>query len=265
MYVVIAQPWKLPADMKYFKQLTTEPLTPGCVNAVLMGRATWESIPERFRPLPNRINCVLTRQTDYAVPDGVYTAQSLAEAAETLQRVPEVGRIFVIGGGQVYQQALDEGWCSKVYLTEVDNLPADYTKFDTFFPPLPAEDWRSNLVAAAENKENDQTTQEDGWQVDPKSEARFRFLEYTRLAVDNPEEEQYLQLCRDILERGIRRGDRTGTGTLSIFGTQMRFDLRNGRLPLLTTKRTFWRGVAEELLWFIAVSKNMSNTFKMLR
>ena len=54
----------------------------------------------------------------------------------------------------------------------------------------------------------------------------------------------------------VQRGDRTGTGTLSKFGTQMRFSLRNGTLPLLTTKRTFWRGVAEELLWFIQGNTN---------
>ena len=74
----------------------------------------------------------------------------------------------------------------------------------------------------------------------------------------NHEEEQYLNLCRDILDTGVRRGDRTGTGTLSKFGTQMRFSLRDGRLPLLTTKRTFWRGVAEELLWFVSVYAKFS-------
>lgn len=239
--------------MKYFKQLTTEPPSPGRVNAVLMGRATWESIPPKFRPLPGRINCVLTRQADYKVPEGVYTASSLSEAAEQLQPVPDVGHIFLIGGGQVYRQALEEGWCSKVYYTEVDNLSED-TKFDTFFPQLPEEDWQQGVVPMTDKENGTNEVDPDGWQADTKSGARFRFLEYTRLAVDNPEEEQYLRLCRDILERGIQRGDRTGTGTLSIFGTQMRFDLRNGRLPLLTTKRTFWRGVAEELLWFIAVS-----------
>jgi len=65
-------------------------------------------------------------------------------------------------------------------------------------------------------------------------------------------EQQYLALIRDILRSGVRRGDRTGTGTLSKFGVQMRFSLRDGILPLLTTKRVFWRGVAEELLWFIS-------------
>lgn len=68
------------------------------------------------------------------------------------------------------------------------------------------------------------------------------------------EEEQYLQLIRDILQTGVPRGDRTGTGTLSKFGVQMRFSLRDGTFPLLTTKRTFFRGIAEELVWFIAGS-----------
>jgi len=60
---------------------------------------------------------------------------------------------------------------------------------------------------------------------------------------------------RDIIDNGVQRGDRTGTGTVSLFGKQMRFDLRHG-FPLLTTKRTFWRGVAEELLWFVGGRTN---------
>jgi dihydrofolate reductase / thymidylate synthase len=65
------------------------------------------------------------------------------------------------------------------------------------------------------------------------------------------EEYQYLDLIREVMELGNVKGDRTGTGTLSLFGKTMRFNLRES-FPLLTTKRTFWRGVAEELLWFIS-------------
>lgn len=67
----------------------------------------------------------------------------------------------------------------------------------------------------------------------------------------NEDEHQYLDLIRNILKKGVQRSDRTGVGTISIFGAQMRFDLRNNTIPLLTTKRVFWRGVAEELFWFI--------------
>lgn len=69
-------------------------------------------------------------------------------------------------------------------------------------------------------------------------------------------EYQYLDLIRRVMTTGNKKGDRTGTGTFSLFGAQMRFSLRDGVFPLLTTKRVFWRGVAEELLWFIRGSTN---------
>lgn len=72
----------------------------------------------------------------------------------------------------------------------------------------------------------------------------------------NLNEEQYLDLIRKVLKTGSKRVDRTGVGTISIFGAQMRYNLRNNILPLLTTKRVFFRGVAEELLWFVRGSTN---------
>lgn len=70
------------------------------------------------------------------------------------------------------------------------------------------------------------------------------------------DELQYLDLVRHVLDNGERKGDRTGVGTLSIFGAQMRFNLRNGTMPLLTTKNVNWRAIVEELLWFISGSTN---------
>ncbi|XP_051160630.1 thymidylate synthase [Leptopilina boulardi] len=70
------------------------------------------------------------------------------------------------------------------------------------------------------------------------------------------EEYQYLELIKKIINHGFKKSDRTGTGTFMIAGPQMRFNLRDGNFPLLTTKRVFWRGVVEELLWFIRGSTN---------
>ncbi|KAJ8023512.1 Thymidylate synthase [Holothuria leucospilota] len=87
-----------------------------------------------------------------------------------------------------------------------------------------------------ENKENI----EENTQVTKKS----------RMETQRHDEYQYLDLIREIIEKGKVKGDRTGTGTKSLFGAQCRYSLRD-QFPLLTTKRVFWRGVAQELLWFI--------------
>jgi len=72
------------------------------------------------------------------------------------------------------------------------------------------------------------------------------------------EEYHYLNLIRDIIDTGVDMGDRTGTGTRSVFGRQSRYDLRKS-FPLLTTKRVFWRGVVEELLWFVRGDTNANH------
>uniref|UniRef100_A0A1Q3F135 Thymidylate synthase n=1 Tax=Culex tarsalis TaxID=7177 RepID=A0A1Q3F135_CULTA len=87
--------------------------------------------------------------------------------------------------------------------------------------------------------------------ADPAKTTPTNGTENGESTLQNEDENQYLALTRQIIAKGNKRLDRTGVGTLSIFGAQMRFNLRNNTLPLLTTKRVFFRGVAEELLWFI--------------
>nr|CAI5855914.1 unnamed protein product [Callosobruchus analis] len=81
-------------------------------------------------------------------------------------------------------------------------------------------------------------------------------VEPAKLEYREHEEYQYLNHIKKILEQGVKRGDRTGVGTYSIFGAQMRYSLYDETFPLLTTKRVFWRAVVEELLWFIRGSTN---------
>ncbi|OIQ74387.1 dihydrofolate reductase [mine drainage metagenome] len=106
-------PWHIPEDLAHFRHLTEN-------NPVIMGRKTWESLPPRFRPLPNRKNIVLTRQpnwgTAYSNRD-VIKANSI-EAAVTPQIVGSgVKDVWVIGGGQIYQQYLP--MASRVEITEI--------------------------------------------------------------------------------------------------------------------------------------------------
>jgi dihydrofolate reductase/thymidylate synthase len=235
-------PWKLPGDMEHFKHLTLSTADPSKINAVVMGRKTWESIPTKFRPLSGRTNVVLT-SSNAPFPPGVLVASSLADAWQQLANRDDLGAIFVIGGATVYQQAMEQNYVHKVVYTSVDTSSSPTTfEFDTFFPELSENEW-----TLEGDKENAETHTHE------KSGLTYQFLTYTR---PNHQEQQYLDLIRSIIDTGVQRGDRTGTGTLSQFGAQMRFSLRDGQLPLLTTKRTFWRGVAEELLWFISGTTN---------
>lgn len=109
--------WQLGADLQHFKRTTL-----GC--PVVMGRKTWDSLPAAFRPLPGRRNVVVTRNAAWAAP-GAEAAGSLAEA---LQRLTEAERVFVIGGGELYREALPQA--DEMVLTEIE---ADF-EADTFFP-----------------------------------------------------------------------------------------------------------------------------------
>ena len=115
-------PWHLPADLRRFKELTQG-------HPVIMGRRTWESLPERFRPLPGRRNIVLTRQPGYEAP-GAEVMPDLATAVAAC-----AGDGFVIGGGQVYGDALP--LADRAYVTHVDTE----VDGDAFFPDLPPAEW----------------------------------------------------------------------------------------------------------------------------
>lgn len=103
-----ALPWKLPSDLKYFKELTTATSDPSKKNAVIMGRKTWESIPPKFRPLPGRLNVILTRSgsstSGYATVEDVVICGSLDASLKLLASTPYsliIEKAFLIGGGQV--------------------------------------------------------------------------------------------------------------------------------------------------------------------
>jgi dihydrofolate reductase len=117
-----ALPWHLPEDLAHFKRTTL-----GC--PVIMGRKTWDSLPGRFKPLPGRLNIVVTRQRDWRA-EGAVCAHSLHEACALC---PEGSDVWVIGGAELYAQALP--LASSAVVTEID---AQF-EGDAFAPQFAAE------------------------------------------------------------------------------------------------------------------------------
>lgn len=118
-------PWYLPEDLKRFKKLTTG-------HVVIMGRKTWESIPENRRPLPNRSNIVITRQTHYALPPGVERFATIEDALSAHAD----GEIFIIGGGEIFAQTINRA--DTLHITELDRAIDGCT---AFFPPVDKTRW----------------------------------------------------------------------------------------------------------------------------
>jgi len=248
-------PWKLPGDLAHFKKITTavHDTQEKKSNAVIMGRKTWESIPQKFRPLAGRINVVLTSDTDASkYPSDIVLATSLSVSLEMLQLRADVEDIFVIGGQAAYKEAVQSERCERVFVTRVGKD----LECDAFFPSL--DDKFQLCYVSKTNLHGDLCYD---YVVYESKLAQSLSPGLRSLGSPNQflhEEYQYLHAIRDVIASGDVSDDRTGVGTLSHFGKQMRYDLRQG-FPLLTTKRVFWRGVVEELLWFIKGDTNANH------
>lgn len=125
--------WHLPADMRFFKETTTG-------HVVVLGRKNYESIPERFRPLPNRENAVLTRNISFEAPNCI-VFHTLEECLNHYNN--ETSRtIFIIGGGEIYKQSLELNVVDEMYITHVNHSYGA----DTFFPLFNENEWSNEVV-----------------------------------------------------------------------------------------------------------------------
>ena len=141
-------PWNLPEDLKYFNRVTKK-AEEGQENAVIMGRRTWESLPEKYRPLPGRINAVISSNAELELPDGVLHFDSLDAALTALSTSSKIDQVFVIGGAKLYEEAILHPELERIYLTRIEST----FDCDTFFPDQIPEEFE--IVSTTETLESD--------------------------------------------------------------------------------------------------------------
>ena len=220
-------PWESTDYCTYFENLVQGGI-------VIMGRTTFESLPLIKRPIPGCINVVLSNtypmykqlESDQLIFTNVYGVQNTIIPAN-----PEK-QVWIIGGNEVFKALSNQ--CLNIYATMLDVVaPANDMKFVDIFPNF-------ELISYSGQK----------WSEEQK--CKFRFLQYKRNfnSRNIEHERQYLMLLRDILDNGVERDDRTGVGTIGVFGRQLKYDVSK-YLPILTTKFVPLQIIIKELLWFI--------------
>lgn len=221
-------PWHCPEDLKWFKEVTMG-------FPVIMGRKTYEYIK---KPLPGRFNIVISNTMNINVNTCVYDNLIFVRSVEDAINIAEKksDKAFVIGGGSIYKYCIDNNLLDKIY---IDELNEKVPNADTFFPIFTMlRCW--DMVGR-------------GIEIKP-GYACATVWEYNG-GYDNNVDEQYLGLVNEIIENGEVKETRAGK-TRSLFGKQLRFNLKDG-LPMLTTKKMFSKGVIHELLWFIKGDTNI--------
>lgn len=226
-------PWHNPADLKHFKELTTN-------NVIIMGNKTFKSIG---KPLPKRINIVFKRcvpmdETDRKVQinhignlienkgetkeltDVIYVS-NLEECVTVCKQFKDK-KWFVIGGAQIYKIFMTNNLIYEAYITEISGKH----KCDTFF---------------------DYTFSD--WGHHPYIRNQLENLSVTLHYKINYDEEKYLSLMSEILKSGAKINDRTGTGTIGLFGKQLIFNLES--FPLCTSRKMGLKSIFEELMLYL--------------
>lgn len=215
-------PWVNLTDLKFFRETTTG----NGKNAVIMGRVTYETIPEGFRPLGGRTNIVISRKWKPSEHSGIIVCKSLSEALMSVSE-KEYEEVFIMGGEQIYLESIRDYLylCKRIYLTK---LKIDYS-CDQFFP--------FDMIKHLDQHRDPYTTAE--------------FNRYVFLPNVVHEEQKYLNLLRKIMETGEERKDRTGINTKSLFGEKVEYDITK-RIPVFTTKKVEFDIILKELLFFIS-------------
>ena len=215
-------PWHIPRDLKHFHDLTNG-------HAIIMGRKTFETLPII---LPERTHIVVTRTPSAFTTEKDVIFTTLQGVLDVVSKLPSSKKAYVIGGAAVLQALLPH--ITRIHLTLVDKTCQGETFLPSLSPHFHTETCGESFYCDLE-----------------KCNVQFlKLLPTFNHDVTSSCELAYTGLLEDVLTYGSLRSDRTGTGTVSVFGRQIRFDLRT-HVPLLTTKTMAWKSCIKELLWFL--------------
>ena len=220
-------PWNHKKDMEYFKNITSYSEHPSKQNACIMGYNTWTTL--KNTPFANRKKIIITSKI---IPNET-TFTNLNDALDHLSNCDYINNIFIIGGSRLYEEAINHPRLHYVYWTKIDRNYNCSIKVNMNI---------NNCKLIKQNNIYDNNVE-------------LSFYKYKHVH----EEYQYLNIMNKIIQQGTLKVGRNGN-TKSIFGEQMIFNVSNGVLPVLTTKRIFIIGVFEELMFFL---RGETNTNKL--
>lgn len=238
-------PWHLKEDLQYFKRVTTYTDTFCKKNVVIMGRKTWDSIS--CSGLSDRINIVISRTKRESNPaNNLYFVESFHEALQLANSLNHIFNVFVVGGAQIYNEAFEHPLLRNIFVTKILRS----YECDTFIDLNNLYNSKLTLIGA-----NIITSYDSNIQIDV-------ICEHFKYTNNEKGELQYLELLNLTYTTGEERGTRNST-TISNFGGQIKFNLQHG-FPLLTTKKTFFRGVFEEVKHLILLGNTDTNVLSKL-
>lgn len=243
-------PWHVPEDLSFFKNTTINKI-------VVMGRKTYESIG---KPLNNRLNIILTTDINFKVNNfdsKVLIYNSINKLIIDLKKYEK--EIYIIGGHEIYKQFLGiTGLVHSIILTEINLVnKSDEIECDTYFPEIPWNFLLTDYTLDINSKNTNYTFKIIKY-INKTFDPDYIKIYNTDYTIDKkfiPNEFVYINLVKDIMKNGNNRDDRSGVGTISKFGCQLKFDISQ-TVPLLTTKRVPWKMAIEEMLWMLRGSTN---------
>ena len=233
-------PWKAPKDLRWFRQQTKGP-----GKAVVMGRKTWDSLPKK--PLDGRINLILTGSISKIVwnpQTQIGFFPNINDLILWIAYNKDITDVYIIGGAIIFRELLQRVPIQHLWVTQI---MADFN-CDTCLNPSDIPYDKFILETSCMYNDHEHWFRRQHW-----IHKDYHVQQYHSI-----EEIRYLELLQTVKLTGKLTKDRTGVGTLSVFGKSLEFDLACG-FPLLTTKRVFFRGVAEELFWFLKGDTNVKN------